>query len=57
MTEDQIGARVLQIAEDLRMARDLAEQEDLDALWRIREEKDQLAAEGAGGMPGRGPPP
>ena len=46
--EDQIGARVAQIAEDLRMARNLAEQEDLDAQWRIREEKDRLAAEDAG---------
>ena len=47
MTEDQIGGRLLQIAEDLRMARNLAEQEDLDSLWRIREEEDKLAAEQA----------
>jgi len=48
MTQDQIDARVLQIAEDLRIARNLAEQEDVDALWRIREEEDRLAAERAG---------
>ena len=48
MTQDQIDARVLQIAEDLRIARNLAEQEDVDALWRTREEEDRLAAERAG---------
>ena len=29
------------------MARDLADQGDLDALWRIREDEDRLAAERA----------